>query len=200
MDAFSETFLTFFFLLTPFFVLSVFLGLTADWEAGRRRALALRTTAAVLLICLLLFFFGNRLFSVLGITLDAFRVGAGALMFLAAARMVQGAAGPPGEAGEGEALAVVPLAIPITVGPGTTGALLVLGAETHGVSAVLVRCGALAAAVGAVGLILVAGGGIRRALGAAGMAIFSRLSGLFLAALAAELVLTGARNVLMPRG
>jgi multiple antibiotic resistance protein len=197
MNDFGDTFLKFFFLLTPFFVLSVFLGLTADWDAGRRRMLALRTTAAVLAVCLLLFFFGNRLFSVLGITLDAFRVGAGALLFLTAARMVQGASPPQREEAEGGALAVVPLAIPITVGPGTTGALLVLGAETHGFTAVTVRCGALALAVVAVGLLLVAAGAIRRAIGVAGMAIFSRLSGLFLAALAAELILVGARNVLI---
>jgi len=196
MDAFIELFLTLFFLLTPFFVLSVFLGMTATWEAPRRRALALRTTAAVLVICLLLFFAGNALFAVLGITVDAFRVGAGALMFLAAADMVRGRDQPAPTSDAGEAIAVVPLAIPITVGPGTTGALLVLGAERSDLATTLTRCAALAAAVVAVGVILLAGSAMRRALGGAGMAVLSRLSGLFLAALAAQMVMLGARNLL----
>ncbi len=196
MDAFIELFLTLFFLLTPFFVLSVFLGMTANWDAPRRRALALRTTAAVLVICLLLFFAGNALFAVLGITVDAFRVGAGALLFLAAADMVRGRDEPSATNQAGEAIAVVPLAIPITVGPGTTGALLVLGAERSDLATTMARCAALAAAVAAVGLILLAGSAMRRALGAAGMAVLSRLSGLFLAALAAQMVMIGARNLL----
>ena len=70
-------FVKIFFLLTPFFVLSLFVTLTRELELSRQRALAMRTSLAVLVICLILYFFGDRIFSYLGITLDAFRVGSG---------------------------------------------------------------------------------------------------------------------------
>ena len=70
-----------FFLLTPFFVMSVFLSLTQELSAAERRKVAVWLTVDVVLICFVLYFLGNAIFSVLGITLDAFRIGAGALLF-----------------------------------------------------------------------------------------------------------------------
>ena len=117
-----------FFLLTPFFVLSIFLSLTQDLSSGQRRRSALWLTIDVVIICLVLYFLGNAIFSVFGITLDAFRIGAGALLFLSAVDLVRGAENPLQREEPGSFI-VVPLAIPITVGPATTGALLVMGAE-----------------------------------------------------------------------
>src|SRR4051812_46086850 len=125
MSYFFEIFIRFFFLLTPFFVLSVFVGLTDRWAPIERKRLAVKVSLWVMAVCLVLFFFGNALFSVLGITLDAFRVGAGALLFISAVRMVHGIRDEPRLEASGEVsdagIAVVPLAIPVTVGPGTTG-------------------------------------------------------------------------------
>jgi len=83
-----------FFLLTPFFVLSIFLSLTQDLSSGQRRRSALWLTIDVVIICLVLYFLGNAIFSVFGITLDAFRIGAGALLFLSAVDLVRGAENP----------------------------------------------------------------------------------------------------------
>ena len=79
-----------FFLLTPFFVMSVFLSLTQDLSAAGRRKVAAWLTVDVIFICFVLYFLGNAIFSVLGITLDAFRIGAGALLFLSAVDLVRG--------------------------------------------------------------------------------------------------------------
>ena len=72
-------FVKFFFLLTPFFILSVFLAVTENEPRDMQRRLAVRVTAGVVVISLILFLFGDVIFSVLGITLEAFRVGAGGL-------------------------------------------------------------------------------------------------------------------------
>ena len=102
---FISTYIRLFFLLTPFFVLSVFLSLTRDIPPARRRTVAAWLTFDVILIGLVLYFLGNAIFSVFGITLDAFRVGAGALLFLSAVDLVRGIAPSPALAGhEGEAL------------------------------------------------------------------------------------------------
>ncbi len=191
---FISVYIKFFFLLTPFFVLSAFLAYTAGMDTSRQRMLALRVTMAVIVVCLVLYYFGNFIFSVFGITLDAFRIGAGCLLFLSAVSLVRGQRSVPEET-EGD-IHVVPLAIPITVGPATTGALLVMGAEDHSYLERLVGSGALCLAVASVGLMLVMAPAIDRLIGRNGLAILSKLTGLVLSALAAQIVFTGIKNFL----
>jgi multiple antibiotic resistance protein len=191
---FVSTFIKFFFLLTPFFVLTVFLSVTGDWTEPKRRALALRVTWAVLVTTLILYFFGQAIFDVFGITLDAFRIGAGSLLFLSAVTLVSGTGKVPA-AGEGD-ISVVPLAIPIAVGPATVGAILVFGAGQAGLTEKIVGCAALVSAVLVVGLLLYLGSAIQRVLGRQGISILTKLTGLILAALSAQIVFTGVRNFL----
>ena len=73
MHGFFNIFIKFFVLLTPFFVLTVFLSITQDEAPARRRIMAVRVTVAVLITTLVLFYFGGVIFDVFGITLDAFR-------------------------------------------------------------------------------------------------------------------------------
>ncbi len=84
MEIFISTFLKIFFLMTPFFVLTMFLTMTQDATIRQRKALAVKVTISVTIISLILLFFGKYIFSIFGITLDAFRIGAGALLFLTA--------------------------------------------------------------------------------------------------------------------
>jgi multiple antibiotic resistance protein len=195
-DYFFTVMIRFFFLLTPFFVLSTFLAMTPELTAAQRRSTAFRVTLAVLVTCFVLFSCGNTLFSLFGITLDSFRIGAGSLLFLSAVHMVHGDDSAP-TSEKREAISVVPLAIPVTVGPGTTGALLVMGAETQHNWQIIVGCAALAAAVLCVGGLLVCASFIEHLVGKKGITILSKLTGLFVAALAAQIVFTGVRNFLM---
>ncbi len=183
----------FFFLFTPFFALSMFLSMTSGAPESRRRSLALQTCGAVAVLCLVLLFFGQVVFSLFGITLDAFRIGAGALLFLAAVTLVQTKPIISDRQSE-EDIAVVPLAMPIIVGPATTGTLLVLGAELEGLTAKGLGCLALLLAVACLCVILLLGTVIERALGRRGISILSKLTGLILAALAAQMIMTGIRN------
>jgi len=203
---FGRVFLRYFFLLGPFAVVSAFLTLTRELGQRERRRTAVRSTLAIVVICFALWLIGNQLFAVLGITLDAFRIGAGALLFLSGAQLVQGrdrhealsARGEirRGEPADGQDVAVVPLAIPIVVGPATTGALLVMGAELHGWTQQVAGAAALLAAILVVGAVFLLGSRIERALGPRGLAILTKLTGLFLASLAAQMIFTGIRNFL----
>ena len=195
MALFLSLWIKLFFVFTPFFGLSMFLTLTEGFEARRRRKLVLSVSAAVLVICLLLFFVGRQMFALFDITLDAFRIGAGALLLLSSIGLVQGRSGIAGDNTSGD-LAVVPLAIPIIVGPATIGTMLVLGADLVKLSDKLIGCLALAAAVACMAGLLLAGSLIQRLLGNRGIVILSRLTGLILAALAAQLIMTGIRGFL----
>ena len=190
---FISLYIKLFFLLTPFFVLSVFLSLTEGMDMAAQRKLALRTTTAVLVTSLILYFAGNPIFSTLGLTLDGFRVGAGSLLFLSAVSLVSGKRQRP-EPGDDMDVAVVPLAIPITVGPATIGTLLVLGAELKGPGAVVTGVEALVAACLTVGALLFSASAVKRIIGPMGLSVLTKITGLVLSAMAAQIVFTGVRN------
>lgn len=193
MSYFLNGWIKFFVLLTPFFALSMFVLLTANRTASEKRTLALKVMAAVFVICLTLFFLGNVIFQAVGITIDSFRVGAGLLLFLSAVELVQGR--PKGDASEKD-IAVVPLSVPVIVGPATTGALLVTGAEITDGRQRLIALSSLVLAILSIGAILLAADFIERLFKRKGIVVLSKLTGLFLSALASQMVFEGARNLL----
>lgn len=197
MDIFISTFLKMFFIMTPFFVLSVFLTVTHDATSKERKALAIKVTTSVIIISMILVFFGNHIFEVFGITLDAFRIGAGSLMFLSAVELIQGNKATA-KVGDKDILdlAVVPLAIPITIGPGTIGILLVMGATFEDKSSMVMGSLALICAVLVIGIMLYSSNIIEKIIGKQGLLVISKITGLFLAALSAQIVFTGIKNFL----
>ncbi|MBP6163785.1 MAG: MarC family protein [Aliarcobacter sp.] len=197
MDIFISTFLKMFFIMTPFFVLSVFLTLTQDATPKEKKALAIKVTISVIIASLILLFFGKHIFSVFGITLDAFRIGAGALLFLTAVELVKGSKdGAKASDKDISQLAVVPLAIPVTIGPGTIGILLVMGATFESKASLIMGSLALVSAVVVIGLMLYTSTVFERLIGKQGLLVISKITGLFLAALSAQIVFTGIKGFL----
>lgn len=192
---FVNVYLKLFMILTPFFVMSAFLSLTRGCSGSERQRIALKVTLAVVVSTFVLYLFGRHIFALFGITLDAFRIGAGAVLFLSAIAMIQGRAAVSPDDGQGD-VAVVPLAIPITVGPGTIGALLVMGAGLETLTEKLVASLALLAAVLTVGGMLFMAGWFERFLGERGLVILTKLTGLFVSAIAAQIFFTGLKNFL----
>jgi len=114
-------------------------------------------------------------------------------LFLSGIGLVQGKTGSSGPAVDSD-VAVVPLAMPIIVGPATTGTLLVMGAELDDFSAKAIGCLSLIAAVASISAVLLMASLIHRRLGARGISILSKLTGLVLAALAAQMIMTGIQG------
>ena len=194
-NTFVAVLIRIFFLLTPFFVLSMFVAMTQQMSRTRRNAIALKTTLSNLTICLLLYFFGVPLFYFLGITLDAFRIGAGVILFITAYEMVTGKTPVLPDAEEGD-IAVVPLSIPFTIGPGTIGTLLVMGGSAATATDKIVDSAGIVTAVLLAGSMLFIGNWIQHAIGHKGLNILSKLTGLMLAALASQIIFTGIKNFL----
>jgi len=197
-DVFFSTYLSstirFLFLLAPFFVVTMFLALTRGQPATEKASVIRRSTLSALILGLVLFFAGPLLFSAIGITLNSFRIGAGSLLFLTAISLVTGgtrshAAGLPDE--DRDDIAVVPLAIPVMIGPATIGAILVYGAELNSVAEVSGGLLGLVSALAGMAVLLHLSGYLEKVLGRTGLNIMSKISGLILSAMAAELVLTG---------
>ena len=197
MDLFISTFIKIFFIMTPFFVLSVFLTITNDATPSEKRKLAVKVTFSVIVISLVLLFFGQHIFKVFGITLDAFKIGAGALLFLTAVGLIYGNKDgqKPTDTNLSD-LAVVPLALPITIGPGTIGVLLVIGAEFHTISKLIIGSLALLCAILLIGMMLYLSSIIEKFIGKDGLLIISKITGLFLAALSAQIMFDGIKSFL----
>ena len=202
IHAIIGVFVKLFVLLTPFFVLSVFVTMTSDRTIRERRSVAWRTALAIWIICVTIYLFGDRIFAYLGITLAAFQAGAGVLLLLSGIELVRGT--PVATNGlrraaesDGGDISVVPLAIPYTVGPGSIGTLLVMGASSGNDWTVrLVDLSGLTIAVLCVGVMLYFSTRLESWLGAKGLNILTKLTGLFLAALAAQLILNALKTLL----
>ena len=197
-EAFISTYVSstirFLFLLAPFFVVTMFLALTRGLPAPEKNSIIRRSTVSALILGLVLFFAGPLLFSAIGITLNSFRIGAGSLLFLTAISLVTSgtrnhATGLPEE--DRDDIAVVPLAIPVMIGPATIGAILVYGAELKTVPGVAGGLLGLVSGLLILAVLLRLSGYLEQALGKTGLNILSKISGLILSAMAAEIVLTG---------
>ncbi|MBE6405563.1 MAG: NAAT family transporter [Lentisphaerae bacterium] len=194
--------LKFLFLMTPFFVLSMFLAYTQGWTVKQKRKLSLRVGFSIFLVSLVLFYFGHWIFKVFDITIDAFRIGGGGLLFLSAVGLVNGKVEDkkPAEMEDDivserkiSNIAVVPLAIPVTVGPGTTAALLVSGADAVTWSQKTYGTVSLFFAIVILTTMLFLGTKIEEKVGKNGIVILSKVTGLILAAMAAQMIFVGAR-------
>ncbi|MBO5722600.1 MAG: MarC family protein [Lentisphaeria bacterium] len=195
-SAFVSVMIKMFFLLTPFFALSMFLAYTADYSLERKRKTAIKTTLAVMAITLLIYWYGEYLFKVLGITIDAFRIGAGTVLLLTSISLVNGSSGSGTKKVTDESLdlTVVPMAMPTIVGPGTIGALLVMGADGGTLTIRLAISGGIVAAVALLGVVLLLAEQMERILKRNGIQILSKITGLMLAALSAQIIFTGVAN------
>ena len=187
-----------FVLLSPFCTLSLFISCSGDLNAREQRSFAIRIAVAIWIICVLFYLFGQAIFGFLGITLDAFRVGAGVVLFLNGLDLVRGSGIPKAKmcAGSGD-MAVVPMAIPYTVGPATIGVLLLMGANvTGGMAQRLTEMAAITIVGVLVGLLLTFARQLEIVLKEKGLSILGKLTGMYLVALAAQIIFTGILGLL----
>ncbi|MBD9417324.1 MarC family protein [Pseudomonas sp. PDM16] len=184
-------------LYSPFFVLSCFLGLTPGYSVKERKKLAWKVAFGTLVASVLLYLFGQTIFEIFGITADAFRIGAGSVLFISALGMAQGKSAVQADNVQQD-VTIVPLTIPLTVGPGTIGALLVMGISQPEWDDKLLAILAIGIASATVGAVLYLSDRVERLIGQQGLQILSRLMGLFVCALAAQIIFTGVRGYLAP--
>ena len=183
-------------LLNPSAVLSTFLALTANEDERTRKNIVLRSAVAVLAAGIILYFSGTVIFNLFGINIDVFRIGGGVILMVCAIKLVLGDNGKKEEKSEAQSgdIAVVPLAIPMAVGPGTSAGLIVIGMEKKTFASIVFNLGAIALAAMLLTALLLAGTKAERTLGKRGIAIITKLTGLFLSALAAGMILEGVKN------
>lgn len=194
MELFSQA-IKLFALMTPPAVLSAFLSASKTYDNARKKTTARKTSAAVFIIGLVLYFLGESIFNMFGFTLDAFRIGAGTLLFLSAVSLMRENGENPSFAPEVD-ISIVPLAIPLCMGPASIGTVMVLGASATGMIQRVIGAAALLTASIGIYVFLHFADPIKRVLGETGLAVLSKITGLLLAAIAAQVIFTGVRSFL----
>ena len=205
MDALTfawGNFVKLFFLFCPFFVLNMFLSLTEGASRLRKRRVALKTTRVVVVVAAICYFAGNGFLTLFGLDIDGFRVGAGILLMLMAQDLALGHETPTASAHPRsvEDIVVVPLSIPIIMGPACVSPIIIIGAEafnatfkahTMGVGTFVCGFMGFVLAIVALGAILFFAEALERIFGKNVIRIFSKVSGVILMAMAAQMIAKG---------
>lgn len=202
-EFFKTALVTLFVAVDPPGLAAIFLGLTAGMKAAQRKRTAYRSVTIAFAILVAAALGGQPLLDALGISLPAFRIAGGLLLFYIAAEMVfekrterkENSAEAAIELDHPDDIAAFPLAIPLMAGPGAITATILQASEATGH---LVNFMGLIVIIGLVigsclGVFLMANA-IDRVLGNTGRVVLSRLLGVILAAMAVQIVGDGVLN------
>lgn len=204
IELFTTAFITLAVIIDPPGCAPIFASLTAGTDLGHRRKMAIRS--AFVAWCILIFFalLGEPLLRTLGISLSAFRLAGGIMLFIIALEMVfekrterreeraKEIEGTP----EAEDISVFPMAIPMIAGPGSIASIMLLTARADGIAEDAIVLSALTSVLILTLIALLAAGPLMRLIGAKLEAMITRILGVILAALAAQFVLDGLERSL----
>lgn len=198
-SALITAFVTLFVIIDPIGLTPMFVALTQGANSATRRSIALRSCLTAFGILALFAFFGESVLGFVGISMPAFRIAGGVLLFLTALDMLFERRTKRREDRVEEDdfpdPSVFPLAIPLIAGPGSIATVILLGGQMAegATGSVLVLGVAVAVLVVVLGLFLAAGV-LERILGKTGVNVATRLLGMLLAALSVQFILEGLRN------
>jgi multiple antibiotic resistance protein len=199
VDFFLTALVTLFVTIDPPGLAPVFVVLTAGLSRAERRATAIRATTIAGASLIAFALVGEPLIGFLGITLPAFRIAGGLLLFVIAFEMVFGrreerksaTAQTAVDHEEFRNVAVFPLAIPLITGPGAISATILLASRAHSFTLMAGLIVIIILLIAACLAVFLLSHRLDRILGETGRIVVSRLLGLVLAALAVQFVADG---------
>lgn len=187
---FSEVFVPLFVALSPLTVLPIFLSMTESLDTDATRRMSRRALITALCVSTALVFLGQALFRFLGITIDDLRVAGGCILFVISIHDLIFQREERKKKEIGEDTGVVPLGVPLIVGPATMTTCIVL-ADSHGRGLVLV---ALGLNLTLIGVMLHYSDLLKRAIRPAISRAFGKVMSLFLASIAVAMLRSGVRG------
>lgn len=202
-DQLLNAFVTLFVTIDPPGLAAVSLGITVGMSPPQRREVALRGVIIGTIILVVFMVIGGSLLSTLGITMPAFRVAGGLLLFFIAFEMVFEKRQERQEKSTQRAItradvqnvAVFPLAIPLIAGPGSISASILLASQFSAPLQRLTLVGILLGVMAILLMSLLLADQINRYIGDTGRVIATRLLGILLAALSVQYIADGVREL-----
>lgn len=201
--AFFALFVSIFAIVNPVGTIPTFVALTANYTRLERRRVITKAVLVAAGVLLMFGLAGEIIFSVFSITIPAFRIAGGILIFKVAFDMLQGERPKAdstdqeiADALERENIGITPLGVPLLTGPGAITTVMILVAN-HGAAADRLLIYAAVLIVFAVAFILLLfGERLFQFMGRSGLQVFTRVMGLILAAIAVQFILTGIGQAL----
>lgn len=188
-------------IFNPLYNIPIFLSMTRDCTPAERRRVAMIVMASVTVIALISVAIGEEVLAVFGIDVPSFRVAGGLIIFGIGMSMLNAQDRAPGDqaaVADGHArklnFAVVPLAIPLTIGPGTIAVTIVFSHQLSDGAELVTLGSAILIACFIVGLGLLFADSISRLVGETMINVLTRIMAILLVAVAVEMVLTGIFN------
>lgn len=193
-----SAFVTLFVIIDPIGLAPLFIALTRGMTVEERMRVARRAILVAFVILAAFGLFGQKLLTAIGISIPAFRISGGLLLFLTALDMLferrtdrrerKADESPPDPS-------VFPLAMPLIAGPGALATMVLLSTRNQGDIVALVEVHAVMAVVLAITYLLFRISPlVERVLGHIGIVVLTRLFGILLAALSVQFVLDGLRD------
>ncbi|HEX4694488.1 MarC family protein [Sphingomonas sp.] len=201
IELYLSALVTFFVVIDPPGCAPIYAGLTNGASPAHRRSMAIR---AVFVASIILFVFaavGEAILHALGVSLSAFRIAGGIMLFLIALEMVfekrterrEDRAAKVASNPELDDVSIFPMAMPMIAGPGSIASVMLMMSRNHGVERVAVVLAALATILLLTLVALLAAGPLMRLLGARVESVITRILGVLLGALAVQFVIDGIR-------
>lgn len=207
LPLFISTFATLLAIINPLEVLPVFLSLTHDKDSAARRRIALRASLFALALLLFFLFFGAFVLKIFGVSLPMVRVAGGIVLTRIGFELFAPAGPGHGallDAGPGDNIAFVPLAMPLMCGPGAIATVLGMMAMIEKApdepSAFVAILAAVFLAVSATFLCLAFAGRLVDWIGRIGIDAITRIVGFFVSAMGVSLVFDGVVEALQVHG
>lgn len=191
-------FVTLFVIIDPIGITPLFVALTQGMTQKRRQTIALRAILTSVFVLSLFTIFGEAVLSFVGISMPAFRIAGGLLLFLTALDMLfqrrtKRREDQAEEEDHHDDPSVFPLGIPLIAGPGAIATMILLAGQKPGLTGLMMVLGIMLAVLTIVFLLFMTATWLERALGKTGINVVTRLLGMLLSALAVQFVLDGLR-------
>lgn len=192
-------FVTMFVVIDPVGLAPLFVAMTQGKSASARQKIAARSCLIGMGILILFGLLGEAVLEFIGISMPAFRISGGILLFITALDMLferrtQRREDTADDDENADDPSVFPLAIPLIAGPGAIASVILLTGQKPGAEGLILVLGVTAAVVALVMLLFLASGMLEKALGKTGITVVTRLLGMLLAALSIQFVLDGLRD------
>lgn len=203
LEPWLKFFVVFFVVVEPISLVPIFAGLTQGASDAYRRRMAVKAVLVALGIVALFALSGAAFLGIMGISIDAFRIFGGLLLFLVALEMVfaresgtRTTSSEQEETKRRDDISVFPLAFPFLAGPGALTTILLWFGPVSPTQQPVLFTGLLAGAALVLAIALVtmlAADRLMRVLGVTGANVANRLLGVVLGALAVQFVIDGLR-------
>ncbi|MDM7458930.1 MAG: MarC family protein [Paracoccus sp. (in: a-proteobacteria)] len=200
MAPYITAFVTLFVVIDPVGLAPIFIALTPSMTGAERRRIGFRALVVAAILLLLFGIVGEAILSGIGISLSAFRIAGGLLLFLTALDMLferrtERREGQVEADGAHHDPSVFPLAMPLLAGPGALATMILLVGEGQGVAHVVMINLMMLVVLGIAMVLFILATPLARALGRTGTMVVTRLVGMLLAALSVQFVIDGMRGL-----